>query len=118
MEKATHESKQFTSWNDPDERYEVRVGDFAARCLDGDIAQTFARVLEANAPTIRATTLASKLLQLTLPGVPDVYQGNEIVAPALVDPDNRRPVDYAVRSACWTSSRRASRTISVRRSSG
>jgi (1->4)-alpha-D-glucan 1-alpha-D-glucosylmutase len=99
MEKAIHESKQFTSWSDPDARYDVSVGDFAARCLDGDIAHTFARVLEANTATIRATTLASKLLQLTLPGVPDVYQGNEIVAPALVDPDNRRPVDYAVRSA-------------------
>jgi (1->4)-alpha-D-glucan 1-alpha-D-glucosylmutase len=99
MEKATNESKQFTSWNDPDERYEVRVSDFAARCLDGDIAHTFARVLEANEATIRATTLASKLLQLTLPGVPDVYQGNEILAPALVDPDNRRSVDYARRTA-------------------
>ena len=99
MEKAINESKQFTSWNDPDARYEVRVADFAARCLDGDIAQTFARVLEANEPTIRATTLGSKLLQLTLPGVPDVYQGNEIVAPSLVDPDNRRPVDYALRRA-------------------
>ena len=99
MEKATNESKQFTSWNDPDERYEVRVNDFATRCLDGDIAQSFARVLEANAATIRATTLAGKLLQLTLPGVPDIYQGNEILAPALVDPDNRRPVDYALRHA-------------------
>ena len=49
-----NESKQFTSWNDPDERYEVRVSDFAARCLDGDVAQTFARVLEANEATIRA----------------------------------------------------------------
>ncbi|MDX6599230.1 MAG: (1-_4)-alpha-D-glucan 1-alpha-D-glucosylmutase, partial [Gaiellales bacterium] len=99
MEKATNESKQFTSWSDPDERYEVRVSDFATRCLDGDIAQTFARVLEANAGLIRATTLGSKLLQLTLPGVPDTYQGNEIVAPALVDPDNRRAVDYALRTA-------------------
>jgi (1->4)-alpha-D-glucan 1-alpha-D-glucosylmutase len=98
MEKATNESKQFTSWSDPNARYEVRVSDFAARCLDGDIAQTFARVLAANESTIRATTLGSKLLQLTLPGVPDVYQGNEIPAPALVDPDNRRPVDYALRS--------------------
>jgi (1->4)-alpha-D-glucan 1-alpha-D-glucosylmutase len=99
MEKATNESKQFTSWSDPDSRYEVRVADFAARCLEGDIAQTLARVLEANEPTIRATALGTKLLQLTLPGVPDVYQGNEILAPSLVDPDNRRPVDYALRRA-------------------
>ncbi len=99
MEKATHESKQFTSWDDPDERYEFRVGDFAARCLDGDVAHTFAQVLEANAAAIRAVTLGTKLIQLTLPGVPDVYQGNEIVAPSLVDPDNRRPVDFAERAA-------------------
>ena len=99
MEKATHESKQFTSWDDPDERYEFRVGDFAARCLEGDIAHTFAQVLEANAATIRAVTLGTKLIQLTLPGVPDVYQGNETLAPSLVDPDNRRPVDFAQRAA-------------------
>ena len=60
MEKATHESKQFTSWDDPDERYEFRVGDFAARCLDGDVAHTFAQVLEANAATIRAVTLGDE----------------------------------------------------------
>ncbi|MDX6563518.1 MAG: (1-_4)-alpha-D-glucan 1-alpha-D-glucosylmutase [Gaiellales bacterium] len=99
MEKATHESKQFTSWDDPDERYESRVGDFAARCLEGDVAETFARVVEANAGTIRAVTLGTKLIQLTLPGVADVYQGNEIVEPSLVDPDNRRPVDFAQRAA-------------------
>ena len=43
MEKATHESKQFTSWDDPDAAYEARVADFAARCLGGDVAQTLAR---------------------------------------------------------------------------
>jgi (1->4)-alpha-D-glucan 1-alpha-D-glucosylmutase len=99
MEKATNESKQFTSWDEPDERYEFRVGDFAARCLEGDVAQTLARVLEANEAPIRAATLGTKLIQLTLPGVADVYQGNEIVAPSLVDPDNRRPVDFAGRAA-------------------
>jgi (1->4)-alpha-D-glucan 1-alpha-D-glucosylmutase len=98
MEKAIHESKQFTNYEDPDARYEFRVTDFAARCLDGDVAQTFARVLEANEAPIRAVTLGTKLMQLTLPGVPDVYQGNEIVEPSLVDPDNRRPVDFALRA--------------------
>ncbi len=98
MEKAANESKLFTSWNDPDAHYEMRIADFAARCLDGDVAQTVARVLEANQPAIRAVTLGSKLLQLTLPGVPDTYQGNETLAPALVDPDNRKPVDFALRA--------------------
>jgi (1->4)-alpha-D-glucan 1-alpha-D-glucosylmutase len=99
MEKATNESKQFTSWDDPDAAYELRVADFAARCLDGDVAETLTRVAAANAPGIRAVTLATKLLQLTLPGVADVYQGNETLAPSLVDPDNRRAVDFAGREA-------------------
>jgi (1->4)-alpha-D-glucan 1-alpha-D-glucosylmutase len=50
-------------------------------------------------PMIRATTLATKLLQLTLPGIPDVYQGTELMDLSLVDPDNRRPIDYAERAA-------------------
>jgi (1->4)-alpha-D-glucan 1-alpha-D-glucosylmutase len=98
MDKAANESKLFTSWNDPDARYEIRIADFAARCLDGDVAQTVARVLAANQDAIRAVTLGSKLIQLTLPGVPDTYQGNETLAPALVDPDNRQPVDFALRA--------------------
>nr|CAA9355346.1 MAG: Malto-oligosyltrehalose synthase [uncultured Nocardioidaceae bacterium] len=50
-------------------------------------------------PSVRATTLATKLLQLTLPGIPDVYQGTDLVDLSLVDPDNRRPIDYAERGA-------------------
>ena len=92
-----------------------RVSDFAARCLDGDIAQTFARVLAANEATIRATTLGSKLLQLTLPGVPDVYQGNEIAGARARR--SRQPPAGRLRRAqqtCWTgSTRRAGRTIST-----
>ncbi len=99
MQKATHESKQFTSWDAPDAAYEQRVAGFAARCLDGEVAATLTRVVAANAPGIRALTLGTKLLQLTLPGAADVYQGNETLAPALVDPDNRRPVDFAERAS-------------------
>ena len=61
-----------------------------ARCLDGDIVAAFARVLErADGADRGHDSLASKLLQLTLPGVPDVYQGSELVGLRLVDPDNR-----------------------------
>ncbi len=59
------------------------------------VADTIGAVVAANADATRATTLATKLIQLTLPGVPDSYQGSELAEPALVDPDNRRPVDYA-----------------------
>jgi (1->4)-alpha-D-glucan 1-alpha-D-glucosylmutase len=48
---------------------------------------------------VRAATLGQKLVQLTMPGVPDVYQGTELVDLSLVDPDNRRPVDYSQRVA-------------------
>ena len=56
-----------------------------------------AQWVELTAPAARAVTLGQKLLQLVLPGVPDVYQGTELVDLSLVDPDNRRPVDYSVR---------------------
>ena len=61
----------------------------------GDLHDVVAAAVAANAGGIRATVLAAKLLQLCLPGVPDTYQGCEVVDLSLVDPDNRRPVDYA-----------------------
>ena len=97
--KAVREAKQHTTWVDPDEAYEQRALDFAASLIaPGPMLATMAAVLDAAAPAIRTTTLATKLLQLTLPGVPDVYQGCELVALSLVDPDNRRPVDYHQRT--------------------
>ncbi len=55
------------------------------------------RFVERIAPSGRSNSLSQKLLQLTMPGVPDVYQGTELWDFSLVDPDNRRPVDYALR---------------------
>ena len=111
LEKAAREAKLFTTWNDPNSPYEQRIRDLARACLSGPVAETLAKVVEANALATRATTLATKLLQLTLPGVPDVYQGTELTALTLVDPDNRRPVDYAQRDACsLTSSDATDRT--------
>jgi (1->4)-alpha-D-glucan 1-alpha-D-glucosylmutase len=93
--KAVREAKQHTAWTDGDEDYERRVHDLAARCLaEGDISSEVASWAESLQPGIRAIVLSSKLLQLMLPGVPDVYQGSETVVRSLVDPDNRRPVDY------------------------
>jgi (1->4)-alpha-D-glucan 1-alpha-D-glucosylmutase len=99
MRKAAREAKQHTSWNDVDEAYEARLAELGAACIEGEVAHVVARVLAADAEAVRATTLAGKLLQLTLPGVPDVYQGDETVEPSLVDPDNRRPVDFELRAA-------------------
>jgi (1->4)-alpha-D-glucan 1-alpha-D-glucosylmutase len=96
LEKAGRESKLHTSWVDPDEAYEQRVADFARYALaelEPDI-DAFVAGLE---PAWRSTVLGQKLLQLTMPGVADTYQGTELVDLSLVDPDNRRPVDFAWR---------------------
>jgi len=97
--KAAREAKQRTSWLDPDDAYEATV----ARWVRGLLADAeFTSDLDAFvAPIVRhgrVASLAQKLLQLTIPGVPDVYQGCEVWDHSLVDPDNRRPVDYATRA--------------------
>jgi (1->4)-alpha-D-glucan 1-alpha-D-glucosylmutase len=93
--KAAREAKLHTSWTDPDHEYEQALQAFAERVLGDDElicdVQEFVALLR---PRARANLLGQKLLQLTMPGVPDVYQGTEIVNLFLVDPDNRRPVDY------------------------
>ncbi|QLD12131.1 malto-oligosyltrehalose synthase [Microbacterium oleivorans] len=95
-EKAAREGGIVTSWSDPDENGEARVhalvdaADGAAReIVEGLVA-------EVTAPG-RSNSLSMKLLQLTAPGVPDVYQGTELWDLSLVDPDNRRDVDFAER---------------------
>ncbi|GAB3280718.1 malto-oligosyltrehalose synthase [Kineosporia babensis] len=98
LSKATREAKQHTSWTSPDTAFDEAVEKFARAVLEDreilDSVQSFSRRIE---PGARATILGQKLVQLTMPGVPDVYQGTEIVDLSLVDPDNRRPVDYAYR---------------------
>jgi (1->4)-alpha-D-glucan 1-alpha-D-glucosylmutase len=96
MRKATREAKQHTSWRHPDLDYEERVQVLARQCIeDPEIVDAVEGALTDNAAAVRAVTLGAKLLQLALPGVPDVYQGCESLDLSLVDPDNRRPVDFA-----------------------
>jgi (1->4)-alpha-D-glucan 1-alpha-D-glucosylmutase len=96
VEKALREAKLRTSWAAPDEAYEAAARRYARavaeRPPDGfeDLA---ARVREEG----RRAALGQLLLKLTSPGVPDVYQGDELEALSLVDPDNRRPVDWEAR---------------------
>jgi (1->4)-alpha-D-glucan 1-alpha-D-glucosylmutase len=100
LEKAAREAKRHTSWTRPDPRYEDALRRFAERSL---ASPAFARSLEGFVAGLvapgRANALALALLKLTAPGVPDVYQGCELWESSLVDPDNRRPVDYARRRA-------------------
>jgi (1->4)-alpha-D-glucan 1-alpha-D-glucosylmutase len=98
LQKAIREAKRHTSWISPDEEYEQTVADFAAGVLaDEAVLAAVRRFADDHAWAIRSTTLGQKLVQLTMPGVPDVYQGTELVDLSLVDPDNRRPVDYQAR---------------------
>jgi (1->4)-alpha-D-glucan 1-alpha-D-glucosylmutase len=95
LTKAMREAKTRTSWTDPDPAYEEAVLAYA-RDLPADEIAAFTARLE---PYARANVLGQKLVQLAMPGVPDVYQGCELVGLSLVDPDNRRPVDYDDRRA-------------------
>ncbi|YAL82904.1 malto-oligosyltrehalose synthase [Dermacoccaceae bacterium W4C1] len=96
LTKAVREAKVHTAWVDGDPEYEQRVLDLARRMnAAGPLRTAIDAATTGRAEAIRATVLGQKLLQLTLPGVPDVYQGCESVDLSLVDPDNRRPVDWA-----------------------
>jgi (1->4)-alpha-D-glucan 1-alpha-D-glucosylmutase len=98
VEKALREAKLRTSWVAPDEAYEAYAKRFATGLLERppDGFEAFAqRVAEEG----RRAALGQLLLKLTSPGVPDVYQGDELEALSLVDPDNRRPVDFGARRA-------------------
>jgi malto-oligosyltrehalose synthase len=101
QQKALREAKLATDWSDPNEPYETAAHDLLHRLVVEDRAPAlradiFAFIQEiAPAGTINA--LAQTLLRLTVPGVPDLYQGTELWDFSLVDPDNRRPVDFALR---------------------
>ncbi|WNO71681.1 MULTISPECIES: malto-oligosyltrehalose synthase [unclassified Streptomyces] len=94
--KSVREAALHTTWTEPDEAYEKAVADFVEAGPEGpplySVAQ-FARELD---PFVRANVLGSALLQLTMPGVPDLYQRTEGEFLALVDPDNRYPFGEAV----------------------
>jgi len=101
MLKAVREAKLRTSWTDPDTEYERAIETFITRLLDGAANRPFLRDLAHFVATLepqgRWNSLAQVAVHLTAPGVPDIYQGSELPFRALVDPDNRRPVDWEAR---------------------
>jgi (1->4)-alpha-D-glucan 1-alpha-D-glucosylmutase len=103
MQKATREAKQRTSWANVNEPYEAATTRFVRALLDPRPGNAFLEDLRASAAPVAWTGLRNGLwmvtVKLTSPGVPDTYQGNELWDFSLVDPDNRRPVDYARRRA-------------------
>lgn len=95
LTKAMREAKTHTSWVRVNEAYETAVQWFAqATHADPTVNELVAEWTNATAEGVRVAILAQKIVQLTMPGIPDVYQGTEMVRPLLVDPDNRRPVDH------------------------
>ena len=99
--KAAREGKQETSWTDPNEAYETALAGFVARLLDPQVSAGFLHSFELfarRAALLGALNSLSQLvLKATLPGAPDFYQGTELWDLSLVDPDNRRPVDFSRR---------------------
>jgi (1->4)-alpha-D-glucan 1-alpha-D-glucosylmutase len=95
MEKAMREAKVHTSWTNPNGPYESAVKDFVARVVgEGRFLADFVPFQRCVAEFGMLNSLSQTLLRLTAPGVPDTYQGTELWDFSLVDPDNRRPVDY------------------------
>ncbi|GAB3562796.1 malto-oligosyltrehalose synthase [Spelaeicoccus albus] len=96
-EKAAREAGDSTTWTAPDAAFEQSMHDFVDYCLGSAAVKSFADRIAAPAAS---NILTAKLLQLAAPGVPDVYQGSEFGDEnSLVDPDNRRPVDFDARRA-------------------
>jgi (1->4)-alpha-D-glucan 1-alpha-D-glucosylmutase len=96
-EKAIREASWHTTWNDPDTEFEGAVHRWLDSVLDGPVAGQLTKLVAQLNPHAISDALGQKLLALTVPGIPDVYQGTELWDDSLVDPDNRRPVDYAAR---------------------
>jgi (1->4)-alpha-D-glucan 1-alpha-D-glucosylmutase len=98
MEKASREAKAYTSWTQPNEAYDAALRCFVEKSMESkefrsDLEKFVAPLIEPG----RINSLAQTLIKLTAPGIPDFYQGTEVWDLSLVDPDNRRPVDYLSR---------------------
>jgi len=98
MEKAAREAKVHTSWTQPDAGYEKALFEFVKAILDdqefrSDLENFVSPLVEPG----RINSISQVLIKLTAPGVPDFYQGTELWDLSLVDPDNRRPVDFDLR---------------------
>ncbi|MFG1248813.1 malto-oligosyltrehalose synthase [Xanthobacter flavus] len=101
--KALREAKRATSWDRPDEAFEAEAQGLARFILTApegaDMRREISRFVDLIRPAAEAKGLVASVLKLTAPGIPDFYQGTEFLDLSLVDPDNRRPVDFARRRA-------------------
>jgi len=96
--KAAREAGSSTKWTAPDERFETAMHAMVDSTFDNpDVARTIAEFVAEIEQAGWSNSLTAKLIQLTAPGIPDVYQGSELWETSLVDPDNRREVDFDLR---------------------
>ncbi len=108
-QKAMREAGDRTAWNAPDLAYEDAVHAAVDAAFDNpDVRDVLDGLLEKVAGPGWVNALAAKLVSITMPGVPDVYQGSELWEQSLVDPDNRRPVDFDLRAGLLAELRDAS----------
>ena len=102
MTKALREAKVHSTWADPNETYETATLDFVDRMLTGERAEAFwaaARPFMLRVARLGAeNSVVQTVLKSTIPGIPDIYQGCEMWDFSMVDPDNRRPVDFPARA--------------------
>lgn len=100
LTKALREAKVHSGWAEPDDEYEKRSLNFLGKLLgaNGEFLKSFTNLQNALAELTVINSLTQLMLKFTCPGVPDVYQGCELWDFSLVDPDNRRPVDYRSRA--------------------
>lgn len=101
--KAIREAAWHTSWQDPNADFEAAVHRWLDVALGGPVAAGMTALVAQLNSHARNDALGQKLLALTAPGVPDVYQGAELFEDSLVDPDNKRPIDFATRRAALIS---------------
>jgi (1->4)-alpha-D-glucan 1-alpha-D-glucosylmutase len=110
MRKAAREAKLDTNWIEPDELYETDLEQFVRGMVaDPDVDAEIEAVVASMTPAWQMLSLSQTLIKLTAPGIPDIYQGSELWDLRLVDPDNRRPVDYDTRRTVLRDVTRADR---------
>ncbi|BCB78701.1 malto-oligosyltrehalose synthase [Phytohabitans flavus] len=98
LEKAAREAGVSTSWGDPDRDFEAAMHAAVDRAYDDEALRAdIAAFVKTITPYGWSNSLGQKLVQLAMPGIPDTYQGTELWDNSLVDPDNRRPVDFGAR---------------------
>ncbi|OYD70748.1 malto-oligosyltrehalose synthase [Rhodococcus sp. OK302] len=96
-EKAIREAAVRTSWNSPDSTFEAAVHHWIDNVIDGPVGQSISDLVLRIARHSWSDSLGQKLLQICGPGIPDIYQGTELWEDSLVDPDNRRLVNFDIR---------------------